>query len=260
MNEVTKYNDVKSFLNQFVDRRSAWFQYLYHFYWKKASFPSIGHLINAYSKTKKEVFFAQIGANEGSTEDPLYPHIRLKNWKGLLIEPYEEAFRKLKLNFPGNKGLIFEQAALSSTESTANFYYIVRKDPSVPEWVSKLNSFDRSITNGVVEKFGDKVEIKSKEILCTTLSQLTQRHEIDQIDLIFIDTEGHDYEILKSIDLDFLKTELVIFEHRHLKKGDHRAAVELLIDNGYDVFIDEFDTAGFKVDALKNAYLEHLEK
>lgn len=249
---------IRKILHKTIDRRAKGYLRLYHSLWKRSRFPSIDHLIQTWAKSKEEVFFVQIGANEGSTEDPLYRHIRLKNWKGILVEPFRESFDRLRENFFHNPDLIFEQAALSSENKELPFYYIHRRDPSVPQWVSKLNSFDRAIPQEVRDKFGDKVEIRETAVQCIRFDQLLKKHQVQSVDLVFLDTEGHDYEILKTIDLRSFQPEVVVYEHRHLSSRDQKMARAYLRESGYVLYQGPFDTAGMRDEALIRKYKGYL--
>ncbi len=249
---------VKALVRPFVDKRSKFYQYMMHFIFKKAKYPSVGHLINYYASHAKTVTFMQIGANEGLVNDPLYHNIRLHQWSGVLVEPFEEAFQKLKYNHFNNPRLIFEKVAISDESKDMPFYYVEKKSPDVPDWVSQLNSFDKSITTEVQEKFGTLVEIKEMQIPCTTVEEILTRNNIPSLDLLLIDTEGHDYEILKTIELKRWNPEIVIFEHRHLEDADFKKALDLLKRDGYQIYKDDYDTIGLKNKAVIEKYRSEL--
>ena len=57
---------------------------------------------------------------------------------------------------------------------------------------------------------------KKKIILKTiTINSLIHKYNITNIELLHIDTEGHDYNILMSLDLNLIKPDKIIFEHTH---------------------------------------------
>jgi hypothetical protein len=56
---------------------------------------------------------------------------------------------------------------------------------------------------------------------------------MSRIDLLVIDTEGHDFRILRQFDLIALAPVLVMFEHQHLSPADKSAAYSLLRRAGY---------------------------
>jgi hypothetical protein len=48
-----------------------------------------------------------------------------------------------------------------------------------------------------------------------------------------IDTEGHDYEVIKQIDFRTLRPGIMLYEHRHLSRPDRAACEHLLRSHGY---------------------------
>ena len=58
---------------------------------------------------------------------------------------------------------------------------------------------------------------------------------ITRVDLLQIDTEGYDYEVLKTFPFDLGLPVVVCFEHCHLSEGDRAAALSLLVSHGYSV-------------------------
>ena len=56
------------------------------------------------------LFFLQIGANDGVSDDPINALVRKYNWSGILVEPGSEAFIDLQNNYKDYKDkLIFYQ-------------------------------------------------------------------------------------------------------------------------------------------------------
>ncbi len=84
--------------------------------------------------------------------------------------------------------------------------------------------------------------IVSSEVTALTFESLCRRNRVERVDLLLIDTEGHDWQILRSIDLDRHRPRLVIYEHYHLSARDRAAAREHLARHGYETMEEGFDT------------------
>ena len=56
---------------------------------------------------------------------------------------------------------------------------------------------------------------------------------ITKIDLLQLDTEGHDYTIIRAIDFQKVKPTIICYENVNLSDEDNRSCEELLINNGY---------------------------
>ncbi|OLE96238.1 MAG: hypothetical protein AUG75_22840 [Cyanobacteria bacterium 13_1_20CM_4_61_6] len=74
------------------------------------------------------------------------------------------------------------------------------------------------------------------------LDTLLERSQASHVDLLLIDTEGHDWEILRSIDFARWRPRLVIYEHYHLSPTARAAAREQLGLVGYETMEEGFDT------------------
>lgn len=84
--------------------------------------------------------------------------------------------------------------------------------------------------------------LRTIEVPCLTFESLCQKHAVERIDLVHIDTEGYDFEVIKLIDLDRWRPKVLLFEHKHLSPTEHSACVEHLEANGFALVADATDT------------------
>jgi hypothetical protein len=75
---------------------------------------------------------------------------------------------------------------------------------------------------------------------------LLERHGIEGPDLLVIDTEGHDWAFIRSIDLAEHGPRLLIYEHFHLSPQDRAAALAHLQAAGYETLEEGFDTMALR--------------
>ena len=90
----------------------------------------------------------------------------------------------------------------------------------------------------IFEPFSNMVEKKKILLETTTLSQIINKFDINQIDILKIDTEGYEYNVLKGIKLqDFKKIKYIYFEHHYdlmiNKNYKFKDINQLLIENNY---------------------------
>jgi FkbM family methyltransferase len=197
--------------------------------------PSERQLLEDIAREKTNVFFVQIGANDGKTEDYLYEFVRRYHWKGILVEPVKSVYESLLRNYHGTPGLIFENVAIADAEGSRIFYRL-RDDPSLPPIASMIGSFDRNVLlrkNYIVPNF--ESYIVEEPVACCTFESLAARHQVEKIDVIVIDVEGYDYNVLRQIDFARHRPDLVIYEETNLSTHDKRATVALLKAAGYAV-------------------------
>jgi FkbM family methyltransferase len=174
----------------------------------------------------------QIGSNDGVTGDPLYP-LLLQNpsWKVLLVEPVPWLFAKLKNNYRGIPGAEFENTAIGNHRGSRPFFFVEPTTrltfPDLPIWFDQLGSFDRS---HITRYLGSKVEahIHEQQVDVIPIADLLDKHTINHIDLLHIDTEGADWEILKSLDLQRYQPKIILFEFKLLNELDRQEALTRL--------------------------------
>lgn len=180
----------------------------------------------------------QIGSNDGKTNDPLRRLLlSRRHWQALLVEPVPSLFTRLVSNYPAEPRFVFENVAITLA-TNATFYWVdpsaQQHIPALPPWYDQLGSFDRShITkhlNGVLEPF-----IVSAPLQCLTLSELLARHAVHRIDVLHIDTEGHDWQVLSQLNLVAHAPDIILYEHRHLSPDDKKRSIEFLAGT-YDIY------------------------
>ena len=60
-----------------------------------------------------------------------------------------------------------------------------------------------------------KIFLKKKIVKTITLDKYLNENKIKNIDLIKIDTEGHEFEILKGLKENIKNVKTIIFEHHY---------------------------------------------
>ncbi len=86
---------------------------------------------------KAEVFFVQVGSNDGVQGDPIHDLVQSrKGWRGIFIEPIDFLFRRLRQNYGDSDRFVFENVAISTKRETKKFYYVSEKakELDLPYW------------------------------------------------------------------------------------------------------------------------------
>lgn len=193
----------------------------------------------ALSAALPEATFVNVGANDGIVDTPA---IRIlmgnPNWKGLLIEPVPYCYERLKENFPDKNRFMLEQVAIGTAARKRSMYYVDPQAknhlPDLPIWHDKLGSFDR---NHIIKHLGAAIEpfIKELPVEVCTLSELLRRMQIQQVHLLHVDTEGNDWDVLRSLDFNEYRPILIYVEHLHLSPADKGAMRRFLENEGYSI-------------------------
>lgn len=207
--------------------------------------------VEANAARGSDFYFVQIGANDGRslggqtgvTDDPIYDFVLKHGWSGLLVEPVEYLFERLLATYEGQPGLRFEKVAIAATPEPRTLYRLREDAHDLPWFYDKIGSFHLSVLMKEKEAIPDLEEHVVEEVVpCMSFGDLCEKHDVRHIDLLQIDTEGHDFEVLKMVDFDHLRPRAILYEHKHLSLADQKAAMTLLEGEEYECEIGEHDT------------------
>lgn len=185
---------------------------------------------------KSDVFFIQVGSNDGVQGDPIHDLIvSRESWRGIFIEPIDFLFQRLRKNYGEAERFIFENVAIGTEKGSRKFYYASEKAKSeleLPYWYDQLGSFDKS---HIERMLGDEMSpyIVEEDVECLPLQDVLDRNRVDAIDLLHIDTEGFDYKVLSQLDFKKYKPSVILFEHHLLSDEEYVKARKLLRASGY---------------------------
>jgi FkbM family methyltransferase len=157
---------------------------------------------------KTDGFFVDIGAHDGITASNTYFFEKL-GWSGVCFEPIPSVFEKLQ----NNRKCITKNLALSNKSGVEQFFVL----KGYSEMLSGLvNSYEENHIvriNREVEEHPN--EYNYIDVNCSTFNEeIIQTH----IDILSIDTEGSEYNIMKSIDFNKYKIDFITFEMNYYDK------------------------------------------
>jgi FkbM family methyltransferase len=204
---------------------------------------------------EEPVYFVQIGSYNGKDGDPLWPFItERRRWQGILVEPVPDTFDSLQANYANSEPgrLVFENIAISSTIGMKTMYRLSEElltaalpKRALPEWYFMLNSFDP--THHVRHGFGALGHcLLEEEVPCLSLQSLFELHKVQKLDLLHIDTEGHDGVILSQLNLSRYFPRLVIYEHKHLSEVEQCQLARMFENAGYSLEQTRIDTLAIR--------------
>lgn len=192
-------------------------------------FAVLPYLIAEKISNGKPFTFVQVGANDGILDDPIRESVCRYHLRGLLIEPLPDLFEKLKRNYSSETQLSFENVAILPKDDAVTIYR-VREDAAVPFHWHGIASFYRNnlIAQGVPEEFIESLHVKG-----APLKSVLSQHNIDDVTLLQIDTEGYDFEIIKSAFDAQIFPDIINYEHCWLIPKNRFMCKELLAKHGY---------------------------
>jgi FkbM family methyltransferase len=176
-------------------------------------------------------------------------------WRGLLVEPLVDVFQlELQKTYGGYPNVTLVNVALAPSNGSLPLHRVA---VSRARWATGLSSFRREslenhIANGYIERKaraeGVAVPSDPNELIevvqvpTMTVATLLAENEVNQFDVLCIDTEGFDFEILKLFDFSAYRPDFVLFESKNLADDDYIAAKGTLVDAGYNLYWDNGDT------------------
>jgi FkbM family methyltransferase len=205
------------------------------------------HLLRAFAAEQPSAFFVEIGSNDGDQHDHLAPIIRSRPWRGIMVEPVPYVFERLRRNYAGMPGIALENVAIADRDGELEFFHLAEATPQerkrLPRWYDAIGSFSREAVLGHAQQIPDiERRITSTRVPCLTFATLCARHAVGELDLLVVDTEGHDAQILATVDLAAWHPRIVVYEHFHLAADVRAACAERLRGAGYETMEEGFDT------------------
>jgi hypothetical protein len=214
-----------------------------------------------------DFFFADLGANDGVCNDPIYPFVRKYGWKGLVVEPHPMAFAMLQRNYADVADrIIFEQALIADGSQQEAEFWTFEPSGSGIDWVlSQIGSMDRahmeeamagleaflaqcptaptayldelppvSVTDGpAVEEAERTFALRGDLVRATSFQDLLALHRIDHVDFLNTDLEGGDFDLIRSIDWDTFRPSVLCLEINPFPPEQRDLVTEALTSAGY---------------------------
>ena len=171
-----------------------------------------------------------VGANDGFYSSNSYPFIA-RGWPALLIEPHPEAFQKAQQLHRKRENVILLNAACSDRDGELELKTYAGDDDGSH---SSLGERVEVITGSPAAPRGSlRVKVHRLEVL------LDEFHIPHDFGLLTIDTEGHDFPVLRGANLTRYRPRVIITE----KNPDDEDKFAYLRANGYRLHADlQYDT------------------
>ena len=172
------------------------------------------------TKLKKNGFFVEIGAANGVELSNTYLLETEFNWKGVLVEPAKAWHKSLKKN---RKVVIEEKCIWNSSNASVLF------NETLNPVYSTISRYNFSDFHHNERKNGTSYYVKT-----ITLLDLLKNHKAPKvIDYLSIDTEGSEYEILRTFDFSKYQIKIITCEHNYNK--NRKKINKLLKSKGFSV-------------------------
>lgn len=179
--------------------------------------------------------FIEVGAFDGLHYSNVRRLAEKHGWEGISIEPVAGNFEKMQSNY---KSLPIKCLNLALSDYDGETEINVSSYPHLPDWgsdVASLKEIDKEVWTNKYNAQWSKQQVKVK-----TLNTLLTEESYNEIGLLCIDTEGADLDVLKGLDLNKYRPEMIVVEYGKFRQQIIDYVVKhnysAVFDNGQDVF------------------------
>tara|TARA_A100001015_G_scaffold315390_1_gene427092 strand:- start:817 stop:1515 length:699 start_codon:yes stop_codon:yes gene_type:complete len=165
------------------------------------SFGTIDILINYFFKNKSNGFYVDVGCQNPISNNNTYLLYKTKNWNGMNIDLDKKNIDLFNLI---RKRDININAAVSSGNFKKKIYFYHSK--------SAINTIEKKIS--LIQKAKVKKVI---DVDTVTLDQLLLKNNINKIDFLSVDVEGHEIDVLNGFNINKYSPKIVVIEFLDLK-------------------------------------------
>ena len=150
-------------------------------------------------------FYVDVGAHDGITLSNTFFFESVRGWRGLCIEPNPNVHNQLVLN----RNCITEQVAVGSHQGAVDFLVINGPDMLSGVQSSFNRRHRRRIRREIQAANGSQLVTR---VPLRTLQSVLEKHQITEIDLLSIDTEGSELQVLKGLNFKKTRVSCIIVE------------------------------------------------
>jgi hypothetical protein len=143
----------------------------------------------------------------------------------ILVEPMSIHNEKIYKCYDWVENLILENISITTDNQTEMSFYYHENDGPLYEVAS--NNINHILKHGY-----SLIGIKEIKVKSMSINDLFEKHKLNKIDILFIDTEGIDDLIIKSIDFNKFEINEIYFENLHLTQKDIYSYLESI---GYSI-------------------------
>jgi len=172
---------------------------------------------------KRNGVFVDIGAHDGVLLSNTFFFEKFRDWKGICIEPVPATFRKLS----ENRNSININGCITNVRGSFRFLEISGYAEMLSGMLDNYDEKHLARIDREISTYGGSKRVI--DVPGYNINELLLTHGIKNIDYCSIDTEGNEFEILKTIHFNEIRIEVFTIENNY-GKSDIRDFME---GNGY---------------------------
>jgi FkbM family methyltransferase len=176
--------------------------------------------IDEFFEKKEGLTFLDIGAHDGVSISNTFFLEKERKWKGICVEAQPSEFQKLK----SNRDCTCVNVAVSDYNGETDFIYVEGYANMLSGISDDYNLSHMQRIKNEVSTYGGA--INTIKVPVRTLQSILDEHNTHKIDFCSIDTEGSEFNIIKSIDFDKTEIKVFIIENNYGEKTIEEFLVE----------------------------------
>lgn len=192
------------------------------------------YTINGFSKKK----LVQIGACDGVMADNVRELIVSFNIESLLVEPVSYNYNRLVENYKNIDCVKLIQCAIDDQEGTRDITYF-ESVPGADHMIGVASFYDTQWKKVFPNSW------KTETVKCKPLSLVLSQNKMSDANIYQIDTEGHDYHIVKQLDFSSYINKDFFLVSEHFWDD-----LTLEFDTQKKEIIDQITSMGFDVKTI----------
>ena len=171
--------------------------------------------------------FIEIGSSYWDTLNYLSDY----GWRGVIVEPIKNYIDKIEQK----QNIFYLNFAIDTQRGHRDIWLVTNEliDSGDLDYTG-MSSFYKDVHVGtpIGNEFKSHIHDRSLKINTLVYQDIIDMCNISQVDYLKIDTEGHDWEILKQVHMiGPLRPSVIKVEHKHSQK--HDLMKQYLSSNGY---------------------------
>jgi FkbM family methyltransferase len=167
------------------------------------------YVYEKFFQNKRNGIFVDIGAHDGVTLSNTCFFEKSMGWTGICVEPIPEVYNRLK----ANRNCLCIQGCIFDDLENVPFLMITG-------WAEMLSGIVENYDPQHVERIQREINSNGghSEVInvkCYNLTQLLLDNHIQHVDYLSIDTEGGEFNILRSIDFNRVDIDVIEVENNY---------------------------------------------
>lgn len=162
-----------------------------------------------YFNYKRGGIFVDVGSYDGISFSNTYILEKNYDWNGICIEPIFSTFEKLNKN----RNCIKLNCGISDRNSIEKFVYLEKSSKTLSGILKDYHPKHLERIDNLLKK--SKSELIEVNIECRTINDILTENNINNVDYMSIDTEGNEFNIIKSLDFNKFNIKCISVENNY---------------------------------------------